>query len=109
MMRNKQANRWRHKVGKGRAATKVVVAVMVERKETRLVRVIHPGTQVKVRINSARRATAMTMQCKFKVVARRATAMTMVTRLWREPGTRRITLEWQIGWGLVLWTRMISV
>ena len=93
---NKQASKWRHKVDRDRAATEVVVAVMVERKGTRLLRVIHLGIQVPVRISSgkgnkwrrklmvvARRVTAMRMQYKFKAVARRATAMMMATRLWR--------------------------
>ena len=106
---------------KDRAATKAVEAVMAERKEIRLVKIIHPVTRVQVRINPgkgnkwrrkhkvvARRATAMVMRCKRKVVARRATAMTMVTRLWREPGTRRMTLAWRIGWDLAHWTRMTS-
>ena len=110
---------------RGRAAIKAVELVMAERKGTRLCRVIHLGTRVKTRISSVRRATATTMLCKgkvvarratamrmryrFKVVARRATAMMMVTRLWPEPGTRHMTLEWQIGWGLAHWTRTISV
>ena len=107
-MRNTQASKWQHKVDRDRATTKVVRAIRL-------------GTRVKVRINPgrgnkwrckrkvvARRATAMAMWCKHKVVARRATAMMMVTRLWREPGTRHMILEWQIGWGLAHWTQMTS-
>ena len=121
MMESTRASKWRHKADRDRAATKAVEAVMVERKEIRLVKAIHLVTRVQVRINlgkgnkwrcklmlAAKRATAMTMQCKLKAVARRATAMMMVTRLWREPGTRHMILEWRIGWGLAHWTRMIS-
>ena len=93
-MRSTQASKWRHKVGKARAATMAVEAVMAERKETRLVRVIHLVTRVQVRINPGK---GNKWRCKLKVVARRATTMTMVTRLWHEPGTRRMTLEWRIG------------
>ena len=88
-----------------RAATKVVVAVKAERKETRPGRVIHPGTRVKARTDSGRDSR---WWHEHKVVARRATAMTMVTRLWRKPGTRRMILEWRTGWGLAHWTRMTS-
>ena len=91
---------------KDRAATKVVEAVMVERKETRPVKAIPLDTRVKVRINPGR---ASRWWHTRKVVARRATAMTTVTRLWREPGTRRLILEWRIGWGPVLWTRRTNV
>ena len=104
MTQSKHA-RWRHKVDRGRAATKVVVAVMEEGKETRLVRAIRLGTRVKVRINPGR---GNRWWCNLKVVARRATVMTMETRLLREPGTRRMTLEWKIDWGLAHWTRMTS-
>ena len=96
-----------------RAATKVVVALMAARRGTRVLKGTHRGFRVPVRTNPgkgnmwqckrkvvARRATAMAMRCKHKVVVRRATAMMMVTRLWREPRTRRITREWRIGWGL---------
>ena len=80
--------------GQGRAATKVVVAVMEERKETQLVKVIRLVIRVQVRINPGKDNK---WRCKLKVVARRATAMMTVTRLWREPGTRHMILEWQIG------------
>ena len=106
-MRSTWASKWRHKVDKDRSTTMAVEAVMAERKETRLVRVIHLAIRVQVRINPgkgnrwqckrkvvARQATATVMRYKRKVVARRATAMTMVTRLWREPGSRRMILEW---------------
>ena len=74
MTRNTQASKWRHKVDKGRAATKAVEAVMAERRATRLVKTIRLGTRVRVRINPGRGSS---WQCRLKVVARRATAMTM--------------------------------
>ena len=95
MTQNKQASRWWHKVDRDRAATKVVEAVKAERKGTRLVKAIPLDTRVKVRINPGRDSRWWR---EHKVVARRATATTMVTRLWREPGTRRLIREWRIGW-----------
>ena len=63
-----------------RAATKVVVAVKEAKRGTRVLRDIHLGIRVLVRINPDRG--------RLRAVARRAIAMMTETRLWREPGTR---------------------
>ena len=95
-----QESKWQHKVEVDRAATMAVEAVMAERKVIRLAEVIHLAIRVQVRISLGK---GNRWRCKLKAVARRATAMTMVTRLWREPGTRRMTLEWRPSWDLEHW------
>ena len=107
MMRGTQASKWRHKVDKDRAATTVVEAVMAERKGIRLVEVIHLAIRVRIRISLSK---GNKWWCKHnnKAVARRATDTTMVTRLWREPGIRCMTMEWQQDWDLRHCIRMIS-
>ena len=105
-MRSTRASKWQRKVEVDKAATMAVEAVMAEREVIRLVEVIHLVIRVQVRISLGK---GNRWWCKHKAVARRATDMMMVTRLWREPGTRYMTRKWQIGWGLAHWIRMISV
>ena len=104
-MRNTQASKWRHNVDKDRAATMAEEAMLVGKKAIQLAEVTHLVIRVQVRISLGK---GNRWRCKHKAVARRATDMTMVTRLWREPGTKRMTLEWRPGWDLGHWFQMIS-
>ena len=78
---------------------------MAEGKVIRLVEVTHLAIRVRIRISLSK---GNGWWCEHKALARRATDTMMVTRLWREPGTRRMSLEWQPGWDLGHWIRMIS-
>ena len=106
MIRFRPASRRHRKADRGRATTKVAVAVKEAKRRTRVFRVIHPGIRVPVRIVNSGKDSRLWQE--YKVVARRATATTTVIRLWRGPDIRRATREWRIGWDIASWTRMIS-
>ena len=93
------ASKSQHKVEVDRAATMAVEAIMVDERVIQPAEVIRLAIRVRIRISLSK---GNRWWCKYskKAVDRRATDTMMVTRLWREPGTRHMTMEWQQGWDL---------
>ena len=98
MMQSMQASRWPLKVEVARAETIAVEAIRVAEKEIQLAEVNHLVIRVKISLG---RSSKWWCKCNNnKAVARRATDSMMVTRLWREPGTRHTIMHLHQGWDL---------